>query len=169
METQTEKRPRAISAHRRRNMEIASKLKTELGNLDDIRGHLGLNKKEMAELLLVDPSAWSRWSKNESKVPLHVWRSLDWYLRLKDTEVSTSEEPMQSAQIEELRAEVMEKLAEMRDSIIIMERESIQDIIDSERRDLLSEFEQGAQLASGWKLLILANLLGIFLVALILI
>lgn len=36
----------------------------------------------MAQLLLVDPSAWSRWVKDESKIPPHVIKALQWYLLL---------------------------------------------------------------------------------------
>lgn len=36
----------------------------------------------MAQLLLVDPSAWSRWVKDETKVPPHVIKALQWYLLL---------------------------------------------------------------------------------------
>lgn len=36
----------------------------------------------MCQLLLVDPSAWSRWMRDETKVPPHIFRALEWYLAL---------------------------------------------------------------------------------------
>lgn len=36
----------------------------------------------MCQLLLVDPSAWTRWMKDESRVPPHIYRSLEWFLAL---------------------------------------------------------------------------------------
>jgi hypothetical protein len=38
----------------------------------------------MAQLLLVDPSAWTRWTQTDQGAPPHVWRALAWYLALQD-------------------------------------------------------------------------------------
>ncbi|NQZ18847.1 MAG: hypothetical protein HRT44_06270 [Bdellovibrionales bacterium] len=54
------------------------------GNLEDIRRELGLSKRKMAQLLLVDPSAWTRWTKNEASAPPHVYRALEWYMLLQE-------------------------------------------------------------------------------------
>jgi len=59
-------------------------LKAQLGGLEEIRKRLGLTQRKMTQLLLVDPSAWTRWIKDESKVPPHIYRSLQWYLNLID-------------------------------------------------------------------------------------
>jgi hypothetical protein len=37
----------------------------------------------MAQLLMVDPSAWTRWMKT-GQVPPHIYRSLQWYLALRE-------------------------------------------------------------------------------------
>lgn len=34
----------------------------------------------MAQLLMVDPSAWTRWTKSEDQAPPHIWRALQWYM-----------------------------------------------------------------------------------------
>lgn len=52
------------------------------GGLEDIRQKLGFSRRKMCQLLLVDPSAWTRWMKDESKVPPHIYRSLEWFLAL---------------------------------------------------------------------------------------
>jgi hypothetical protein len=52
------------------------------GGLEGIRGLLGLSQRKMCQLLLVDPSAWTRWMKNPHMVPPHVVRSLQWYWEL---------------------------------------------------------------------------------------
>lgn len=55
-------------------------IKRQIGDLEQIRQKLGLSRRKMCQLLLVDPSAWSRWSKEGA--PPHVYRALEWYLLL---------------------------------------------------------------------------------------
>lgn len=59
-------------------------IRGQLGGLTGIRRRLGLSQRKMCQLLLVDPSAWTRWLKDESRVPPHIWRSLQWYAALQD-------------------------------------------------------------------------------------
>ncbi len=56
------------------------------GRLEDIRKTLGLSQRKICQLLLVDPSAWSRWTKNPNmdEAPPHIFRALSWYLLLLD-------------------------------------------------------------------------------------
>ena len=56
----------------------------KLGNIEDIREELGLSKRKICQLLLVDPSSWTRWSKPEEDAPPYIYRSLQWYLALID-------------------------------------------------------------------------------------
>lgn len=56
--------------------------KAQHGGLEEIRQKLGFSRRKMCQLLMVDPSAWTRWCKDESKVPPHVYRSLEWFLAL---------------------------------------------------------------------------------------
>lgn len=57
-------------------------IRKKLGDLDDIRRKLGLTQRKICQLLMVDPSAWSRWQKKETQVPPHIYRSLQWYMAL---------------------------------------------------------------------------------------
>jgi len=59
-------------------------IRKQLGGLNEIRQMLGLSQRKMCQLLMVDPSAWTRWTKDESKVPPHVWRALQWYIELEN-------------------------------------------------------------------------------------
>lgn len=56
----------------------------QLGGLLGVQRALGLSQRKLAQLLMVDPSTWNRWSKNEEQIPPHIWRSLEWYLALQD-------------------------------------------------------------------------------------
>lgn len=75
-------RPRAKSSLRLQYEAEKEVLRAQLGSLEQIREQLGLSQRKMAQLLMVDPSAWTRWIQNEERVPPHVYRSLQWYLRL---------------------------------------------------------------------------------------
>lgn len=59
-------------------------IQKQLGNLEEIRGNLGLSQRKMAQLLLVDPSSWTRWTKQGDQAPPHIWRALQWYLALRE-------------------------------------------------------------------------------------
>lgn len=54
----------------------------KFGGLENIRKNLGFSQRKIAQLLMVDPSAWSRWVKDPAKIPPHICRSLEWLLQL---------------------------------------------------------------------------------------
>lgn len=58
----------------------------QIGDLEKIRTDLGLSQRKISQLLLVDPSAWTRWTRDESNesAPPHIWRALQWYMTLKE-------------------------------------------------------------------------------------
>lgn len=56
----------------------------QIGGLEQARQTLGLSQRKMAQLLLVDPSAWTRWTRPDGEAPPHVWRALQWYLTLRE-------------------------------------------------------------------------------------
>jgi transcriptional regulator with XRE-family HTH domain len=75
---------RARSSLRQRYEAEAKVIERRLGGLEKIRMDLGLTQRKMAQLLMVDPSAWTRWTQGETTPPPHIWRSLSWYLALQD-------------------------------------------------------------------------------------
>lgn len=76
---------RARSSLRQRYEAEARVIEKRIGGLEKVRETLGLSQRKMAQLLLVDPSAWTRWTQNEGPgAPPHVWRALAWYLALQD-------------------------------------------------------------------------------------
>ena len=62
-------------------------IRRKLGDLEAMREKLGLSQRKICQLLLVDPSAWTRWIKGEDgeeSAPPHIYRMLQWYLALQD-------------------------------------------------------------------------------------
>tara|TARA_B100000749_G_scaffold280899_1_gene280952 strand:- start:27582 stop:28154 length:573 start_codon:yes stop_codon:yes gene_type:complete len=68
---------------RRQYLAEVEVIQKKYGDLEDIRQELGLSRRKMCQLLLVDPSAWTRWQQNQSAPP-SIYRSLQWYLTLID-------------------------------------------------------------------------------------
>lgn len=63
----------------------AQVIRHQLGPLDGVRLKLGLSQRKIAQLLMVDPSAWTRWTKNEmDSAPPHIWRALQWYMIIQE-------------------------------------------------------------------------------------
>lgn len=54
------------------------------GDLESIRRKLGLSQRKMAQLLMVDPSAWTRWVREAGEAPPHIYRSLSWFMTLQE-------------------------------------------------------------------------------------
>lgn len=55
-------------------------LRRQMGGIESIREQLGLSRRKICQLLLVDPSTWTRWTQDEDKVPPHIYKALQWYL-----------------------------------------------------------------------------------------
>jgi transcriptional regulator with XRE-family HTH domain len=75
---------RSKSSQRLRYEAEVELIRKKLGDLEAIRETLGLTQRKMAQLLLVDPSAWTRWTKGGESAPPHIYRMLQWYLALQD-------------------------------------------------------------------------------------
>ncbi len=55
----------------------------EIGDLESIRLTLGLSRRKICKLLLVDPSSWTRWTKKpNTEAPAYIYRSLQWCLAI---------------------------------------------------------------------------------------
>ena len=61
----------------------AQVIQNQIGDLEQVRAKLGLSARKICQLLLVDPSAWTRWKKGETPPP-HVWRALQWYMTIQE-------------------------------------------------------------------------------------
>ncbi|WP_413291515.1 hypothetical protein [Bdellovibrio sp. HCB337] len=61
-----------------------SVIQKQLGNLEKIRTDLGLSQRKICQLLMVDPSAWTRWNRGREDAPPHIWRALQWYMTLQE-------------------------------------------------------------------------------------
>lgn len=75
---------RAKSTLRMRYEAEARVIKKKVGDLETIRQTLGVSQRKIAQLLLVDPSAWTRWTRDGEDAPPHIYRALQWYLAVEE-------------------------------------------------------------------------------------
>ncbi len=59
-------------------------IEKQAGSLEKIRENLGLSSRKISQLLMIDPSSWTRWTRHGDQVPPHIWRALQWYLILRE-------------------------------------------------------------------------------------
>jgi hypothetical protein len=59
-------------------------IKKQIGTLEEVRIKLDLSARKMCQLLMVDPSAWNRWTTGVTPPPPHIYRALQWYMMLND-------------------------------------------------------------------------------------
>lgn len=136
--------PRSKTSLRMHYEAQVAVIQRQLGNLDEIRGNLGLSQRKMAQLLLVDPSSWTRWTKNGDEAPPHIWRALQWYMALRDKIpgltpqyfISSNPQVLHEKALKELDLERKERLETMEDLSL-----QLQSIL-SEKNQLHGELSQ---------------------------
>ena len=144
----------------------AQVIRKKLGGLEEVRKELGLSRRKMCQLLMVDPSAWTRWTQDESKVPPHVYRALQWYLALiekqpewhpmntylgafRGAQGSTTEVAAEfQGQLARLKAQEAEAKTYLEDRLSQLRLES---------QELKGHLQEKDQIGVGWKLLLLIN------------
>ncbi|WP_413561556.1 hypothetical protein [Bdellovibrio sp. HCB209] len=113
--------PRSKTSLRMHYEAQISVLRRQMGDLESIRLGLGLSQRKMSQLLMVDPSSWTRWTKQGDEAPPHVWRALQWYSILNEKIpgltpqyfMNQSPQVLHQKALQELESEKAERQAEM--------------------------------------------------------
>lgn len=98
------------------NLKTAQLIRSQIGDIEEIRNSLGLSRRKMCQLLLIDPSTWTRWTTGKTTPPPYIYRMLQWGLAIMDKYPETHplanyEKFEQLKKIEELEKKI-EQLAE---------------------------------------------------------
>ncbi|MEI7973805.1 MAG: hypothetical protein WCH11_05510 [Bdellovibrio sp.] len=59
-------------------------IRKQIGDIPQILSYLQLSQRALAQLMLVDPSAVSRWIQKPASIPPSVMRALQWYMALQE-------------------------------------------------------------------------------------
>ncbi len=70
-----------LRSHYENQVEV---IKNQFGDIDKMRIQLGLSQRQMAHLLMVDPSTWTRWLKQKKGAPPHIYRALQWLMIIRE-------------------------------------------------------------------------------------
>ena len=76
--------PRSKTSLRMNYEAQVTVMRRQMGSLEAVRLDLGLSQRKMAQLLMVDPSSWTRWTKQGDEAPPHLWRALQWSMALRE-------------------------------------------------------------------------------------
>jgi hypothetical protein len=95
----------------------AAVIERQLGGLEGVRSKLGLSQRKMAQLLMVDPSAWTRWNRPGNRAPSMVWRALQWYMILQEKIPGLTPNYFLGPSQDVLKFEVSRKFAEFETKI----------------------------------------------------
>lgn len=93
------------------------------GSLEQMRHSLGLSQRKLCQLLLVDPSAWTRWLKTDA--PPHVYQALNWLLQLKKINPDATTPSQFSGRLDLLTKNTDKKIEDLARQISFLERSVI--------------------------------------------
>lgn len=115
--------PRESSAPSLRTQYLLEKerIQHEFGGLEQMRLTLGLSQRKVCQLLLVDPSAWTRWLK--SGAPPHIHQALRWLIELRRTNPAAAAIPGNlDHRMDILQSKTQTQLKEMESQLAALER-----------------------------------------------
>jgi transcriptional regulator with XRE-family HTH domain len=160
----TTKSKRLKSSLRLRYEAEVSVIKKKLGDLDEMRNLLGISQRKICQLLFVDPSAWTRWTKSGEEAPPHIYRMLTWYLALNDKYPALDVNFwLQTV----TRANEGDSVQELQRKIAVLSSELAQYRSDSETRTTLLEAESRKNRQQ--RTIIFAALIAVTIIALIIV
>ncbi len=108
-----------IKTSTRLNYEAQVKvIRDQVGDLESIRSRLGLSQRKMAQLLLVDPSSWSRWTQKGHEVPPHIYRALHWYMIIQEKVPGLNASYFHQKDITHLKSEIESTLTKRMDQLV---------------------------------------------------
>jgi hypothetical protein len=98
------------------------KIKNEIGDLEQIRQGLGLSQRKVCQLLLVDPSAWTRWQNTPGGAPPHIYQSLRWLIELKKVNPDAAAPSDISSRVDFIHSSTQAKIRSLEQTVEMLER-----------------------------------------------
>lgn len=95
---------------------------SEIGDLEQIRATLGLSQRKVCQLLLVDPSAWTRWLNTENGAPPHIYQALRWLIELKKVNPDAAAPSDISSRVDFIHSSTQAKIKELEATIELLEK-----------------------------------------------
>lgn len=96
------------------------RIQNEIGDLEQIRSTLGLSQRRLCQLLLVDPSAWTRW--NKTSAPPHIFQALKWLLELRKSQPNVIEPSNLADRLDYFQSSTQNKVKQLETSLDRLEK-----------------------------------------------
>ena len=90
------------------------------GDLEKIRLALGLNRRRLCRLLLVDPSAWTRWCNDGA--PPHIYQALRWLIELRGVRPDITAPGDLAGRMDLIQSSLQKKIHELEMQVEMLER-----------------------------------------------
>lgn len=78
-QTDSEAQTKSMTALKLQFEAEVGAIRRRIGGLNSFLSTHGMKQRDLARLIMVDPSAVHRWVKEEGKTPAYVWRILDYF------------------------------------------------------------------------------------------
>lgn len=137
------------------------------GSLEAMRKRLQLSRREICKILLVDPSAWTRWTSHDRTAPPHVYKTMALLMeKVEKNPEAFNAQNTQNADLNTLKkieADLKKVEVEMRQEQRVLNEQAQKEllsqieIVRSEAAKLKMQAEQRLVLTLGWKFLIILN------------
>lgn len=136
--------PRSKTSLRMNYEAQVTVMRRQMGSLEAVRLDLGLSQRKMAQLLMVDPSSWTRWTKQGDEAPPHIWRALQWYMALREKIPGLTPHYFTGTNPQVLHQKALAELDQERDQRLQQQAflEQKLDILLSEKANLESNLER---------------------------
>jgi transcriptional regulator with XRE-family HTH domain len=138
-------------------------IQKQIGDLEMIRSTLGLSQRKMAQLLLVDPSSWSRWTQKGDEAPPHIYRALQWYMILQEKIPGLNSSYFLQKDISSIKKDIEATLTRRMDALVFnsaSENDRFEGEILDLKRNLKDAHEAHRLLSKRFKRLYLVIFLG---------
>ena len=109
-------------------------IQKQSGDLEKIRMDLGLSSRKMAQLLMIDPSSWTRWTRQGDQAPPHIWRALQWYLILREKIPGLTPHYFVGQDPKTLHQKALQRIDEEKDARLQSEKQMQGQLLDLEKK-----------------------------------
>jgi hypothetical protein len=126
---------REKTQQRSRYMKERDAIIAEIGSLTKIRDTIGLSQRRICQLLLVDPSAWTRWLKTEA--PPHIYQALKWLILLQKGGTNLTAPRDVESRIEDVHDLAQKRIKELEGQVSFLTLQVRERTLDRREVDLL--------------------------------
>lgn len=130
-------------------------LKQKIGGLEIARERLGYSRRKICQELLVDPSAWTRWTKNNTdSAPAHVYKMLSFLIDAADRTSNYSDVKQKAHDLTFIEPKLHDLDLNFSHTEFLSQLAALRE----ESQKLKVQISNREVLSFGWKLMVIINI-----------